>query len=498
MNHNSYIPENVIIKKRDSTDDYEARERKGKGSERGLFNEKNNSKIYIYNNEDLRRDKWNKDIYNGKRNDGNLAYQLLTQNSSEKKKILKSSIKKDSSNSGSNSSLPINSIKLNKANQKTELLSMMDENYRILYDQINKILLENVDAFVIGFIGRENVGKTTIVSHFSKIKSNKRGPKLISKKDTVGIDMYITEERVIILDTQPILRKFKSEKKRRNYENSIPENYSKEPDLWNSIQSFQFALFLFSICHVIVAVSDNINDIDLWQFIRTVEKIKNESQGVPNENDNKLLKIQYNNNYQFNNQNDITSVKEKNKNVNDLYPKIIFINNKCTSEYFSLEVARSYNKRFNKYFKDSKLKINGLVKMPKITPENATNIANFFFLPFYKTQDNQNNKTQNNSKNINKHYFKLLIDTLRQQIYSIPRNNIYPLLEQEKKSINIHDEKMKYSLNSLSINSYPKLSEKEWLVMAGKIWDNIKINFVNENAKLIADNWKASSVIFTK
>lgn len=182
MNHNSYMPENVIIKKRDCTDDYEARERKGKGSERGLFNEKNNSKIYIYNNEDLRRDKWNKDIYNGKRNDGNLAYQLLTQNSSEKKKILKSSIKKDSSNNGSNSSLPINAIKLNKSNQKTELLSLMDENYRLLYDQINKVLLENVDAFVIGFIGRENVGKTTIVSHFSKIKSNKRGPKLISKK----------------------------------------------------------------------------------------------------------------------------------------------------------------------------------------------------------------------------------------------------------------------------------------------------------------------------
>jgi len=492
MNHNSYMPENVIIKQRDYTDDYEARERKGKGSKKGLFKEKNNSKIYIYNNEDLRREKWNKEILSGKRNDrnnGSNGYQILTQNSSDKKKVLKSSLKgergkMDMSKNDNNSSYSNYSIKINKSSQKTELLSMMDENYRILYDQINKVLLDNVDTFVIGFIGRENVGKTTIVSHFSKIKNNKRGPKLISKKDTVGIDMYITEERVIILDTQPILRKFKSEKKRKNYENSIPENYSKEPDLWNSIQSFQFALFLFSICHVIVAVSDDINDISLWQFIRTIEKIKQETYGIPN---NKS-KNQYKQKTEENNENqNINNIEE-----DDIYPKVVFINNKCTPEYFSLEVARNYNKKFNRYFKDSKLKLNGLIKMPNITPENAINVANFYFLPFYKSQENQNSKSQGNNKNINKHIFKILIDKLRQQIYSIPRNNVYPLLEQKKN--NEIQEKMKYSLNSLSINSFPKLSEKEWFTMSGKIWENIKVNFVNESAKLIEDSCKSSSM----
>jgi len=486
MNHN-YMPENVIIKKRDYTDDYEARERKGKGSERGLFNEKNNSKIYIYNNEDLRREKWNNKDSNNKRNDGNVGYQILTQNSSDKKKILKSSLKNDRGkidiSNVNNSSF---SIKLNKTAQKTELLSMMDENYRILYDQINKVLVDNIDAFVIGFIGRENVGKTTIVSHFSKIKNNKRGAKLISKKDTVGIDMYLTEERVIILDTQPILRKFKSEKKRKNYENNIPEHYSKEPDLWNSIQSFQFALFLFSICHVIVAVSDDINDISLWQFIRTIEKIKQESNEVSNSKSK--------NQYKTKSPDENLNAQNEMEN-NTTFPKVVFINNKCTQEYFSLEVARNYNKKFNRYFKNSNLNTNGLVKMPNITPNNSTNIANFFFLPFYKTQDNQN-KTQNNSKNINKHIFKLLIDNLRQQIYNIPRNNKYPMLEHDKKNVNLND-KTKYSLNSLSINTFSKLSEKEWFSMAQKIWENIKINFVNESAKLIEDSWKASSKIST-
>jgi len=485
MNHNSYMPENVIIKKRDYTDDFEARERKGKGSERGLFDEKNNSKIYIYNNEDLRRDKWNKDIYNGKRNDGNVSYQILTQNSSDKKKIskyLKNDRGKLDMSNGGNTSMSNYSVKLNKSNQKTELLSFMDENYRILYDQINKVLVDHVDAFVIGFIGRENVGKTTIVSHFSKIKNNKRGAKLISKKDTVGIDMYLTEERVIILDTQPILRKFKSEKKRRNYENSIPEHYSKEPDLWNSIQSFQFALFLFLICHVVVAVSDDINDMSLWHFIRTIENIKHESYGTPNNIPNKQYKYKILENISRQSDDDSTI-------DDDLYPKVIFINNKCSPEYFSLEVARNYNRKFNRYFKNSSLKVRGLIKMPEISPENATNIANFFFLPFYKTQDNQNNKSQNNSKNINKHKFKILIDNLRQQIYSIPRSNLNPLLEQENKKFNIND-RMKYSINSLSINAFPKLSEKEWFIMSQKIWINIKINFVNENAKLIEESWK--------
>ena len=483
MNHNSYIPENVIIKKRDYTDDYEARERKGKGSERGLFDEKNNSKIYIYNNEDLRKDKWNnKDILNGKRNEG--GYQILTQNSSDKKKILKSTQKNDRGkneiSNGSNSSQSF-STKLNKGSQKTELLSMMDENYRILYDQINKVLVDNVDAFVIGFIGRDNVGKTTIVSHFSKIKNNKRGPKLISKKDTVGIDMYITEERVIILDTQPILRKFKTDKKRKNYENNIPESYSGEPELWNSIQSFQFALFLFLICHIVIVVSDDINDISLLHFIKTIEKIiKQEPNAMPKGILKNSQKNKPNNNQNENNSKD------------DPFPKIIFVNNKCTSDYFSLEVARNYNKKINKYFKDSKLNVSGLVKMPNITPENATNIANFFFLPYYKSLDNQNNKTQNNNKNIYKHLFKLLIDNLRQQIYNIPRNNTKLLLDQDIKSIN---EKKKYPFNSLSLNSFPKLSEKDWFLLTQKIWDNIKVNFVNDSAKLIEDNWKASPKI---
>ncbi|ORX49273.1 hypothetical protein BCR36DRAFT_404766 [Piromyces finnis] len=489
MNHNSYMPENVIIKKRDYTDDYEARERKGKGKERGLFDEKNNSKIYIYNNEDLRRDKWSKDVYNGKRNDSNVSYQILTQNSSDIKKILKSPLKsergkQDLSNGGNSSLL---STKLNKANQKTELLSLMDENYRILYDQVNKVLVDKVDAFVIGFIGHENVGKTTIVSHFSKIKNNKKGPKLISKKDTVGIDMYLTEERVIILDTQPILRKFKSEKRRRNYENSIPENYSKEPDLWNSIQSFQFALFLFLICHVVVAVSDDINDVSLWQLIKTIENIM-ESYGSSSDKKNKYEynALENNINRQYNIDGD--------RDNNDIYPKIVFVNNKCTPEYFSLEVARNFNRKLNKYFKDSKLKVKGLIKMPDITPENATNVANFFFLPFYKSQDNQNSKTQN-SKNVNKHIFKLLIENLRQQIYHIPRKNMHSLLEQENKISNINDRMKHTSVNSLSINTFPKLYEKEWFMISQKIWENIKINFVNENAKLIEESLKTTSSI---
>ena len=40
------------------------------------------------------------------------------------------------------------------------------------------------------------------------------------------------------------------------------------------VQSLQIAVFLLTVCHVVVVVQDNVADVGLWNLLRTAEMIK--------------------------------------------------------------------------------------------------------------------------------------------------------------------------------------------------------------------------------
>lgn len=72
---------------------------------------------------------------------------------------------------------------------------------------------------------------------------------------TGGIDIFITKNRVIYLDTQPILSLSVIE------QTALLEQKKTSSDFINAetnleLQSLQFAAFLFSVCHVIIFVQD--------------------------------------------------------------------------------------------------------------------------------------------------------------------------------------------------------------------------------------------------
>jgi protein SMG9 len=53
----------------------------------------------------------------------------------------------------------------------------------------------------------------------------------------------------------------------------LPADISSHENL-QELQSLQLAVFLFSICNVVVVMHDWAADVDLWKFIRSVEMLK--------------------------------------------------------------------------------------------------------------------------------------------------------------------------------------------------------------------------------
>jgi len=91
---------------------------------------------------------------------------------------------------------------------------------------------------------RSNIFQIQDLSHYES-----------STNCTTGIDFFITKNRVIYLDTQPILSGFVIDSA------ATFDQKKGAPDFMNSdsnleLQSLQFAAFLFSVCHVIIFVQD--------------------------------------------------------------------------------------------------------------------------------------------------------------------------------------------------------------------------------------------------
>ncbi|KAG1221268.1 hypothetical protein G6F35_006113 [Rhizopus arrhizus] len=129
--------------------------------------------------------------------------------------------------------------------------------------------------FVIGIVGKQGVGKSTILSHFApqpdQIFSTQSCDQfLLSGHRTEGIDMYVTPERAILLDTEPLLSWTVLEKVLRN--ESLE---GLNPDVYLEMDSIYHLLFLLSICNVVLIVSNGPEvDLDILQLLQRAELLK--------------------------------------------------------------------------------------------------------------------------------------------------------------------------------------------------------------------------------
>ncbi|KAK4510329.1 uncharacterized protein ATC70_004759 [Mucor velutinosus] len=225
-------------------------------------------------------------------------------------------------------------------------------------DTILKHLTDYPGHFVIGIIGKQGVGKSTILSHFTQdtkhaFPSQDNAQFLYQGHKTEGIDMYITPERAILLDTEPILSWTILDDALRH--GSLGGLH---PDVWLEMESLYSIIFLMSVCNSVLVVNDSPEiDLDVLKLIQRAEMLKFCIPDFP------LLVGQQDMHH---------------------YPDIVFVCNKCQKNEFTYRNYSALQAILTSLFETSQLKTRGLVSLGDVLPlykTNQENEANLFFLP---------------------------------------------------------------------------------------------------------------------
>ncbi|XP_023216105.1 protein SMG9-like [Centruroides sculpturatus] len=297
-------------------------------------------------------------------------------------------------------------------------------------DNAMEFLQDQTDFYVIGVVGLQGSGKSTVLSilsgHYGQdggkmlFKHQTREHKELGEHCTVGIDVYVTSERVILLDTQPILSASVMDQIIQ-YEKKIPggtDYHSTENAL--QMQSLQIIAFLMAVCHTIILVQDWFVDPNLLRFIQSAEMLKPATPTNPHEG---------------------TPAPEENT---EYYPHIVFVQNKCQRADYSPSCLIEMQELLSLIFQKSKLKQAGHVCMEFFSKKYYQSSVNLFLIP-------EIGEEQGNGEEIITEYsghpgFESLANSFIRQVLSMPR----------------------------SLLTHTALSEKNWFHYAARIWETVK------------------------
>lgn len=96
---------------------------------------------------------------------------------------------------------------------------------------------------------------------------------LLSQHCTTGIDISITPERIVLLDTQAIFSPSALMDMMKS-EPPLPAECTSYEHL-HELQCIQLAVFLLSVCHVVLVIQDgSCIDWKLWHFLKTATMLK--------------------------------------------------------------------------------------------------------------------------------------------------------------------------------------------------------------------------------
>ncbi|KAG0213409.1 smg-9, nonsense mediated mRNA decay factor [Mortierella sp. GBA30] len=135
----------------------------------------------------------------------------------------------------------------------------MNEHGKIL-EGAEQWLADHSGHFVVGILGSQSVGKSSLLSSFcpaplASSAFTKQPPQMaaVAGFQTSGIDMYITPERMILLDTEPIYCLSNLENALRNERilDGVPI------DIWLDYQALSMATFLVSVCNIVLVMTED-------------------------------------------------------------------------------------------------------------------------------------------------------------------------------------------------------------------------------------------------
>lgn len=184
---------------------------------------------------------------------------------------------------------------------------------------------------------------------------------------TTGIDLFITQNRVIFLDCQPFLSASVLDdliNMDDNHKRSTVISDCQPVENSGEIQSLQLTAFLMSVCHIIILVQDWFVDSNVIRFIQTAEMLK-PTMNTPEDE------------------------------YVDYFPHLILLHNKGGMEDFSPKMFNTMQKFYRLAFKKTKMHLEsgmGLGTgriMPYLCPENCGEPINLFVLPEYSEENGE-------------------------------------------------------------------------------------------------------------
>lgn len=299
-------------------------------------------------------------------------------------------------------------------------------------DNALEYLQDANDFYVIGVLGLQGVGKSTIMSIISgiyaEVSSHKQCKQLfkaqtndlkeIGEHCTTGIDMYVTSQRIILLDTQPVMSASVMDHMIQYEKKPLggPDYHSAENALL--MQSLQQAAFLMAVCHTLVTVQDWFIDLHYLRFLLSAEMLK---PSTPI------------------NLHDPNTLPEE---TSEYYPHIVFVQNKCEREDFYPDSVAKMQNTLYMPLQRSKLKFSGSLQN---SFQKQKDKVNLFLLP--KKDNSEFDSPSDRFPEYKGHPgFRCLADSLRHQVLSMPR----------------------------SLLTHTALSEKNWFHYSARIWDTVK------------------------
>lgn len=330
------------------------------------------------------------------------------------------------------------SARLSGPQEMSQCVKLIDD-YHQWCETASDMLLEQTDFLVVGVIGLQGTGKSTILSLLAGnteldphrnfvFPPQSREVREECGHMTNGIDIFVTSQRVILLDCQPVLSASVLDQLIHN-EKKIPPEYTAAEN-FAEIQSLQQVTFLLTVCNVVLVVQDWFTDMSLLRFLQTAEMLK---PSTPSSSGH-----------------DSSTTPDDHP---DYFPHIVFVQNKSGREDFSVENFTAMQNTLTTIFQASKMKMKGDVTMVTgrqtfgLNPAFIKSDLNLFILP----NMDERKDTEDAVLTMLPEYrgypsFQTLINSLRGQILAMPRDLI----------------------------THTTISEKNWFHYAARIWDSIK------------------------
>ncbi|XP_026494638.1 nonsense-mediated mRNA decay factor SMG9-like [Vanessa tameamea] len=246
---------------------------------------------------------------------------------------------------------------------------------------------------------------------------------------TKGVDMYITNDRIILLDCQPL------------WSPSLIEETSTNPVTARSanimtVDCLQIASYLMSICHVLITVQDWFTDYNFIRYIQTAEMLKPTLSASNAMNTNQE--------------------SSESTSSGESHPHLLILHNRCQLEDYTPNAVETMQDLYRKAYQRSNLQLNSGMYMYSDTNKNGLNIDSVC--------KSYNVRTCGTPINL----------FLLPEIYDDFENrDIYrghPPFEELAKRLRW----MILGVNRHQITNVPNLSEKGWFQYCNKAWETIR------------------------